>query len=513
MTGSRMLPDAVQSVPEALAFWAEWTPERPALIVPGRRVITYRALWRGVRTFAESLTRAGIGRDDRVVLLVPEGSGLPVSLLGTMSVAIAIPLDAALTASELAVALNGLNAAGAVVTASIPAASRDCLIRHGVARFEFDPGDPLGGLADERQADKPAPPFTWPRPEDIAIVTQTSGTTGRPKRVPRAHGRIVESGRRHRDRFGLDQRDRALAGGPMTLSLGKTGLLHGLGAGSSLILPSSFDMTALWSAIVEERPTWMHTSAGLLKILARWLRSDPTRSAPSSLRFVRVTAAPIGPDICDELAVRLGTRILPGYSMSETGLIATALPPPALHKPGSVGKPLQVIRIVAHDAGVEPGSVGEIWVRGSDVIPRYLDDPELNATAFTADGWLRTGDVGYLDDDGFLFLSGRLKELINRGGAKISPAEVDAVLLAHAAVKSAATFAVPDKLLGEDIVAAIVAVDGAKPTPRELRTWMLDRLAPHKVPRRIWFVQELPLTPSGKVRRGELTRRWATQHA
>jgi acyl-CoA synthetase (AMP-forming)/AMP-acid ligase II len=511
MMASPRLPETIQTLPDALAYWAEETPDAPALIVPGQPVITYADLYRGALALAERLGRAGVGQTVRVVLLIPEGPDLAVALLATMSAAIAIPLNASLTASELTVALDGLNAAVAVVTPALSAAAGDMLDHHGLATLDLDLADPVRGSAATGHA-SPAQPVVRPGPDDIAVVSQTSGTTGRPKRVPRDHWRVVESGRRHRDRFGLDGSDRALAVAPMTLSLGITALLHSIAAGSSLILPISTKPSDLWDAIEVERPTWMHASAGFLELLARLLRADPARPAPSSLRFVRVTAAAIAPETCDELAGRLGTRILPGYSTSETGLIATAMPPPAAYKPGSTGKPIQEIWIVDGDTVLGPREEGEILLRGSKVLAGYLDDPELNAAAFTADGWLRTGDVGYLDEDGFLFLTGRLKELINRGGAKISPNEVDSVLLGHSAVVEAATFGVPDGRLGEDIVAAVVAVDGAAPTPRELRGWMLDRLAPHKVPRRIWFVDELPRTPTGKVQRGELARRWQEEH-
>jgi acyl-CoA synthetase (AMP-forming)/AMP-acid ligase II len=502
-----LLPETIQTIPDALAFWAEQTPDAPALIKPGDAVTTYADLCLGAFALAESLDRAGFGRDDRVVLLVPEGPALAVSMLGTMSAAVAVPLAASLTASEVAVALDGLNAAGAVTTAELSAAVRNSLDGLGVATIDLEPARPQPGETGF-ELSTPAPPFSWPQPGDTAVISQTSGTTGRPKRVPRMHERIVESGRRHRDRFGLDGRDRALAVAPMTVSMGRTALLHGIAAGSSLIFPVAPGVGALWAAIEAERPTWMHAPAGFLELLLHWLRSHPTRPAPSSLRFVRVTAAPIAAETCDELAARLGAPILPAYSTSETGIIATALPPPATSKPGSSGRPMQEIRIVADGADVAPGAEGEFWVRGPSVVSGYLDDPELDAVAFTPDGWLRTGDVGYLDADGFLFLTGRLKELINRGGAKISPSEVDAVLLAHPAVKAAATFAVPDERLGEDIVAAVVAEDRVAPTPRELRSWLLDRLAPQKVPRRIWFVDDLPRTASGKVQRGELTRCW-----
>jgi acyl-CoA synthetase (AMP-forming)/AMP-acid ligase II len=298
----------------------------------------------------------------------------------------------------------------------------------------------------------------------------------------------------------------------MTVSMGRTALLHSIVAGSSLISPPPPDLNDVWAAIEAERPTWMHTAAGFLELLVRWLRSHPALPAPTSLRFVRVTAAPISAEICDELARRLRAPILPGYSTSETGIIATALPPPAPFKPGSTGQPQQEIRIDAGGVDAPPGAVGEIWVRGPSVLSGYLNDPELDEAVITKDRWFRTGDVGYLDDEDFLFLTGRVKELINRGGTKIAPAETDAVLQAHPAVHAAAAFAVPDDRMGEDVVAAVVADDGAAPTPLALRSWMLERLAPHKVPRRVWLVDDLPRTTSGKVRRGELSRRWIAAH-
>ena len=185
-------------------------------------------------------------------------------------------------------------------------------------------------------------------------------------------------------------------------------------------------------------------------------------------------------------------------------------PPPALSKPGSSGQPVQEVRFVGPD-GVEAaaGSEGEIWVRGPRVMSGYLDDAEMTAAVLSPDGWYRTGDLGYLDEDGFLFLTGRLNDLINRGGEKIAPAEVDAALLAHPAVAEAAAFSVPDARLGEDVVAAVVLRDGIALKPRELRAWMLGRLSPTRTPRRIWVVDALPRTETGKVRRGVLAERFA----
>ncbi|MGH2615553.1 MAG: class I adenylate-forming enzyme family protein [Thermomicrobiales bacterium] len=508
MSGNVSLPDSVQTIPDALAFWADRTPDAPAFILAGGPVVTYGALWRHARLLAETLAARGIARHDRIVLLVPEGPQLAIALLGTAAATIAVPLNATLTVPELDEAVQRLSPAGVVAAPSLPEASRGALSRNRVPLFELSLDANLGEFTLAGEAIRPPLRAVGPRPQDIAFIGHTSGTTGVPKQIPRIHRQIVVSGRIHRDRFGLSQRDRALSVAPITLALGRTGLTHGIAAGAALIFPALPGLPGLHAAIEAERPTWMHAAAGFLEVLTRYLRNHPL-SQPSSFRFSRVTAAPIAPEIVDELAMRLGAPILPGYSMSETGLIATALPPPAPYKPGSTGKPMEEIRIVDEDGkDVGQGVAGEVWVGGPRIASRFSQDSELNALALTSPGWFRTGDVGYLDEDGFLFLTGRLNELINRGGAKIAPIEVDEVLLAHPAVAAAAAFAVADELLGEDIVAAVVVNDGTAVTHRELRRWMLDRLSLVKVPRRIWFVDDLPRTQSGKVQRGVLRERY-----
>jgi acyl-CoA synthetase (AMP-forming)/AMP-acid ligase II len=340
-------------------------------------------------------------------------------------------------------------------------------------------------------------------------VLLTSGTTGAAKRVPNTHRAIVTIGRARRDQFGLGQHDRALAIAPLTLSLGLCVLFHSIVAGAAVIFPPAFDLPTLWETLNAESATWLFPSAGLTEVLARFLRGQPALPRPPAIRFVRVTAAPIAAAVCDDLEQRLGAPVLPSYSTTETGLIATALPLPARHPPGSVGRPILDLRIVGpagDDLG--PGPTGEIWARGDKLLSGSLDDPERNAAVLRPGGWFRTGDIGFLDEEGFLYLTGRLSELINRGGAKIAPAEVDAVLTAHPAVRAAAIFGVPDARLGEDLVAAVVLEPGQRASDRELRSWMLARLSPHKVPRRLWFVTELARTELGKVQRGALSRLW-----
>jgi acyl-CoA synthetase (AMP-forming)/AMP-acid ligase II len=502
------LPDTVETIPEALAFWAETTPDAPAIVPHGRPAITYAALWQNAGALADALHRQGVERHDRVVLLLPEGPRLALTLLGTACAAIALPLSPALTAAELSAGLAGLDAAAAIVAPSLAAPARERLSELEIAIFE------LGGAADLPALDHPVSGDQWrrhcakPAPEDIAVVSQSSGTTGKPKRVAYRHHALVISGREHRDAYGLDQRDRGVAVSPMTASLGAWTVLEVVIVGAALVFPATLDPSHVWDAMIAERPNWMQASAGFLELLARCLQGRPA-PASLSLRFVRVTSAAISPAVCAALAQRLGGPILPSYSSSEAGMISMTFPPPAMSKPGSVGQPVQVMSIVDQGGSRVGANVeGEIWLQEPRVFAGYLDDPEGTAAVRTPGGWFRTGDMGYLDEDGFLFLTGRCNELINRGGDKIAPAEVDAVLFAHPAVAEAAAFPAPDERFGQDIVAAVVLEPGRIVSPRELRTWLLGRLAPHKVPRRIWFVDVLPRTASGKVQRGELALRW-----
>jgi acyl-CoA synthetase (AMP-forming)/AMP-acid ligase II len=506
------LPAQVHTIPEALAFWASSTPDSPALIVPGSPPITYGALWAMARELAESLRRGGIEGQGRVVLLLPDGPQLAIGLLGTMSAAMAAPLSVALTSSELVAALQGLRATAAIVTPEVAPVTRQSLLQNRLAIFALREHVGLEAITREETQARTPNRMTWSRPQDIAVVLHTSGTTGTPKRVPHTHHLFIEDGKDHRDLFGLSPQDRVPAVESLTLPLGLFVLTKAIAAGAGLIFPDTTDLPRMWESIAAERPTWMYCSPGYLELLARLLRERPALPAPSSLRFVRVSSAPLSLEVCEELETRLGAPILPSYGTSEAGRITAVLPPPAPRKPGSAGRPVQEVRIVADDGSdVGPGVAGEIWVRGPLVFAGYLDDPENNAAKFTADGWFRTGDLGYLDADGFFFLTGRINELINRGGTKIVPVEVDEALLDHPAVAEAAVFGVPDARLGEDIVAAVVLKPGLDATAREFRGWLLDRLSPHKVPRRIWFVAELPRTASGKVQRRVLADRFSNR--
>ena len=216
----------------------------------------------------------------------------------------------------------------------------------------------------------------------------------------------------------------------------------------------------------------------------------------------------------DHVESVLGVPILNAYGMSEASFIAAERFAGYHRVAGTVGIPTCEVRTVDESgAALGQHETGEIVVRGPCVFPGYLDDPAATAAAFLPDGWFRTSDVGFVDAAGYLHLTGRLGETINRGGEKIIPDEVDAALRSHPAIVEAAVFAVPDALLGEDLVAAVVLKHEETIERKAIHAWLLDRLPLFKVPRRIWLVEELPRTPTGKVQRSELTRRWSQDHA
>ncbi|MGH2617108.1 MAG: class I adenylate-forming enzyme family protein, partial [Thermomicrobiales bacterium] len=353
-----------------------------------------------------------------------------------------------------------------------------------------------------------------------AVILHTSGTTGLPKRVPRSHRTFVEAARAARHCTNLTPADVVLLATGLFTNSGIGHMISGLLNGGSCVITSGFEPTQFPDWLEAHRPTWTVSTATELNLMldaAARVGRETIAGPGSRLRAVRVGAQAMTPGTVERAERSLGAPLFEGYGLSEASNIAKSGPGPEDRRPGSCGRPMHrsiAVRIL-DDAGEDaaPGKPGEVVVRGPTVFSGYLDDAEANEAAFLPGGWFRTGDVGYVDEEGFLYLSGRLSELMNRGGEMIAPAEVDRVLQGHPAVAEAAVFAVPDARLGEDIVAAVVVNPKTSASARELRVWMLERLTPSKVPRRIWMTGSLPRTETGKVQRAELARRWSEQHA
>ena len=294
---------------------------------------------------------------------------------------------------------------------------------------------------------------------------------------------------------------------------GLVNLCAALCNGGCCVVPPGFDPVAYPAWLAEHQPTWTVSTAAELNLIleAAALQGRERVAGPDSrLRLVRAGAMAMTPGTAERAEASLGALIFDGLGMTEASYITGCGPGAGDRRPGSCGPPLcsQIRVLDERGRDLPPGAAGEVVIRGETLFPGYLEDAEANAAAFLPGGWFRTGDLGYVDEDGYLYLIDRLNELINRGGEKVAPIEVDRALLIHPAVAEAAAFAVPDARFGEDVVAAVVLRPGVTATARELRRWLLDRLTPYKAPRRIWFIEQLPRTPTGKVQRGELSRRW-----
>ena len=277
------------------------------------------------------------------------------------------------------------------------------------------------------------------------------------------------------------------------------GMLAPLSVGGSVVCAPGFDAFKFARWLDELRPTY-YTAVPTMHQMVIARAGEPRRGA---LRFVRSSSAALPRSVFDRLGDLFNVPVLEAYGMTEATHQMTCNPlPPASVKPGSVGLATGIeVGILDKENRLLPaGHRGEVVIKGPTVVDGYEDNPEANATAFV-DGWFRTGDEGFLDDDGYLFLTGRLKEQINRGGEKISPLEVEEVLLGHPVVVEAVVFAVPHDKLGEDVGAAVVLADGRDPDEQELRTYLGEQLAAFKVPRRISFVTEIPKGATGKVQR------------
>ena len=345
-------------------------------------------------------------------------------------------------------------------------------------------------------------------PDRVAAILHTSGTTDLPKRVPRGHRSFVAAARAARQTTGLTPDGVALLVGGVYTNAGLSNMLFALLTGGSCA-PAGFDPALIPDWIAEHRPTWALLNATELNLIleaAARAGRRPLAERDSRLRAIRAGAQPMTPGTAERAEAFFGAAVFEGYGMSEASNIAKSGPRLQDRRPGSCGRPVSdtiEVRIL-DDAGNEagPGVTGAVVVRGPTVFSGISTTRRANAAAFTPDGWFRTGDVGCLDEDGFLYLSGRQSEIINRGGENIAPAEVDRAPAAapHGGRSGRLRRARCAVWRGFGRPPVVIRA-GMSASPRELRTWMLDRLTPHKAPCRIWIVEALPRTPSGKVQR------------
>jgi acyl-CoA synthetase (AMP-forming)/AMP-acid ligase II len=479
--------------------------EAPAIAAPGRSELSYRGLRGQVATTVAALNSLGIGRNDPVAMVLPNGPEGAAAFLSIASGATTAPLNPAYTRDEFEFYLSDLGAKLLVVHegADTPALGAAERLSIPVATLNFDASDPagvfqLGGSTAAPQAGG------FAESDDIALVLHTSGTTSRPKIVPLTHQNLCASAANIVASLSLTRRDRCLNIMPLFHIHGLVAaLLSSLQAGATICCTPGFNALNFFAWLKEVRPTW-YTAVPTMHqaILSRAARNEEIVDA-ARLRLIRSSSAPLPPQVMAALEETFDAPVIEAYGMTEAAhqLASNPLPPRA-RKPGSVGLAAgpELAVMDAEGALLPVGEVGEIVVRGANVTAGYQNNPDANASAFT-NGWLRTGDEGVIDEQGYLSITGRLKEIINRGGEKISPREVDEVLLDHPAVAQAVTFAIPHAKLGEDVAAALVLREGVDATEQDIRAFAAERLAGMKVPRQIVFLEEIPKGATGKLQR------------
>lgn len=463
---------------------------------------TYKSLVEQIESLAMTLRRSGLEPGQAVAIVLPNGLEFLVSFLAvTRARLVAAPLNPSYKADEFRFYLDDIQARAVIAPVddhAIRSVSRDLGLpvwtarRDGQGRVELEGSRPT--VSTPRDVEPP-------RPEDVALFLHTSGTTSRPKGVPLTHANLVASMKNISAHYQLSPADVSLVVMPLFHVHGLIGAtFSSLLAGSTLVMPAKFSAGAFWPAVRSHRVTWYSAVPTIHQVLLSRADAD---NAPrvSGFRFIRSCSAALAPATLEQLENRFGAPVLEAYAMTEASHQMTSNPlPPAVHKPGSVGQGTNVGVALMDEAGalLPTGTAGEVVVRGPNVTKGYHNNPEANAAAFT-NGWFRTGDKGVMDNDGYVTLIGRIKELINRGGEKISPLEVDAALLSHPAVAEAASFGSPDPKYGEEVHAAVVP--RAEVTVEELQSFCKDRLADFKVPKIIHLVKELPKGPTGKVQR------------
>ena len=481
--------------------------ERTAVILPEAGIsITYNGLREQVMAMADALAGAGIRRGDRVATVVPSGLPAIVSFLAASIAGTAAPLNPGYREDEISFYLEDTSAKVLICPAEGADAARQAakgkvpiytiaMDDKGFVRLVDAPGTPR--------------PAELPSPDDVALVLHTSGSTGRPKRVPIRHSNIGASAKNIADTYALTPND-------VTMCVMPLFHVHGLVAsvlstflsGGTVVIPTKFSPLSFWRIVRDSHATWYSAVPTIHSLLLTRAGGERPAGA-ANLRFIRSCSAALPPEMMQTMEKVFGAPVLEAYGMTEASHQMCSNPlPPKDRKGGSVG-PGTGIKVGIMDAAgnlLAGGERGEVVIQGPNVVKEYENNPEATAKSFT-NGWFRTGDQGYLDKDGYLVLTGRIKELINRGGEKVAPREIDEVLLAHPAVAEAVAFGFPHPTWGEEVAAAVVLRSPEKETA--ILAFCKERLADFKCPKKLYIVEQIPRTATGKIQRGAVAASFA----
>ncbi|PKU63049.1 oxalate--CoA ligase [Dendrobium catenatum] len=516
---------AEQTLTGDLKLAARKFPSRRSLSVPGKIEITYSRLDSLIDSAASSLIAAGVVPGDVIALTFPNTVEFVIMFLAVIrSRATAAPLNSSYTQEEFEFYLSDSEskllltnkqgnaaAVNAAAKLGLPHATADLPDASSVVQIDGLPGTAV--VTD----DYPSPVSTIANEtSDVALFLHTSGTTSRPKGVPLTQQNLAASVKNIRSVYRITETDSTLIVLPLFHVHGLlAGLLSSLTAGAAVALPAvgRFSASTFWTDMRAAGATWYTAVPTLHQILLD--RHASASEAPyPPLRFIRSCSASLAPAVFSHLEATFGAPVLEAYAMTEAShlMCTNPLPEDGPHKPGSVGRPVGQELAILDEAGAvrPPGFPGEVCIRGPNVTKGYKNNTEVNQAAFLH-GWFHTGDIGFVDDDGYLHLVGRIKELINRGGEKISPIEVDAVLLAHPGVSQAVAFGVPDDKYGEEINCAVIPREGTEIDVEEMKSYCKKNLASFKVPKKFFVTESLPKTATGKIQRRMVAEQFVAQ--
>ena len=482
-----------------------------AIAAHGAPPLAYAALRALIDRSVRALNDLGIGRGDRVAIVLPNGPEMATAFLCVASAAASAPLNPAYKQDEFEFYLEDLKAKALIVEAGSTSPALRAAEKLGVKLIMLTP-EPEAGAGAFRLSGSSTGAAARPGPaeaQDVALILHTSGTTSRPKIVPLAHSNIWSSARNIATSLALSADDRALNVMPLFHIHGLiAGLSAPLSRGGSIFCTPGFNTLKFFAEMEEAKPTWYTAVPTMHQTILTRAGRHKEIIVRRPLRFIRSSSASLPPTVIGELEAVFKCPVIEAYGMTEAAHQMASNPLNGVRKPGSVGLAAGPEVAIMDERGhlLAAGAIGEVVIRGENVTAGYESNPKANGEAFV-DGWFRTGDQGVIDADGYLSLTGRLKEIINRGGEKISPREVDEALMGHPAVLQAVAFALPHPMLGEDVGAAVVLRDGLTATEQDLRAFLGERLAAFKTPRKILFLAEIPKGATGKLQRIGLARK------
>jgi len=504
------------TIAEIVSQQAQQQPEAIAIMAPERIPLTYGRLYQHIGVIAASLGAFGIKRNDRVAMVLPNGPEMATAFLGVSAVASSAPLNPNYRAAEFDFYLSDLQARALIILDGMRSPAIEVAEARKIPIIRLLPtAHAEAGLFEFSTIKQPTKLKShFAESEDIALVLHTSGTTSRPKIVPLTHANICTSAQNIQTTFRFEKTDRCLNIMPLFHIHGLiAALTTSLWSGASIVCTPGLDLEQFHPWLEKFRPTWYTAVPTMHQAILTGAQNNTEVITRCPLRFIRSCSAALPPKVMLDLEKTFNVPVIESYGMTEAAHQISSNPlPPKQRKAGTIGIPTGPEVAIMDEAGnlLSQGEKGEIVIQGKNITQGYENNAEANQCSFT-NGWFRTGDQGYVDADGYLTICGRLKEIINKGGEKCSPNEIDNVLMEHSAVSQAVTFAIPHPSLGEDIAVAIVLHENAFATKEEIRSFAFERMVDYKVPSQVLFVDAIPKGPTGKLQRIGLAEQLATK--